>query len=61
MKVIVDTSAWSLALRRTSPSPEIAEEVSRLIRHGRVQMLGPIRQELLSGIRSTERFAALRK
>ena len=39
---------------------EVVQEVERLVRQGRVQMLGVIRQELLSGIRTGERFAALR-
>jgi predicted nucleic acid-binding protein len=39
---------------------EPAAEVERLVRQGRLQMLGVIRQELLSGIRSSERFRSLR-
>jgi hypothetical protein len=31
-------------------------DIGRLIREGRVQMMGAIRQELLSGIREEERF-----
>jgi len=60
MKVIVDTSVWSLVLRRTAPSRAATDEVERLVRQGRIQMLGVIRQELLSGIRTAERFRALR-
>ena len=60
MKVIVDTSVWSLVLRRTAPSAATTDEVERLVRQGRIQMLGLIRQELLSGIRTAERFRALR-
>jgi predicted nucleic acid-binding protein len=60
MKVIVDTSAWSLALRRKSPHADVFTEVERLVRRGRVQMLGVIRQESLSGIETAERFADLR-
>lgn len=61
MKVIVDTSVWSLALRRDSPvddSRVIA--CRRLIVDGRVAMLGPIRQEVLSGIRHRPQFEKLR-
>ena len=53
MKVIVDTSVWSLALRRDaneSLAPD--QELRHLIHDHRVQMIGPIRQEILSGIRS---------
>lgn len=66
MKIIVDSSVWSLALRRRSAPLEDAESnaVSRLralLDDDRVVMLGPIRQELLSGIRSPQQFEALRR
>jgi predicted nucleic acid-binding protein len=53
----VDTSVWSLALRRAQKvrSAE-AEELRRLVADHRVEIIGPIRQEILSGIRSPERF-----
>jgi len=62
MKVLVDTSVWSLALRRNAPadSPEVAELIE-LIRELRVQMIGPVRQELLSGIKSIAQFTKLRE
>jgi predicted nucleic acid-binding protein len=61
MNVLVDTSAWSLALRRQSPrGTSIEHELGQLIREGRVRMLGAIRQELLSGTRTTEQFKKLR-
>lgn len=61
MNVLVDTSVWSLALRRTTvgTAPE-ALELTELIGEGRVLMLGAIRQELLSGVRSSEQFKRLR-
>ena len=34
--------------------------LSELIREGRVQMMGAIRQELLSGLREEEKFVKLR-
>jgi predicted nucleic acid-binding protein len=62
MKVLVDTSVWSLALRRRTRSEEPAVEQLRwLIDQGRVAMIGPIRQELLSGVRAAESFERLRK
>jgi len=62
MKVLVDTSVWSLALRRDLPSdgPEVSELIE-LIKEARVQMIGPVRQELLSGIKSQAQFQKLRK
>lgn len=61
MKVLVDTSVWSLALRRNMPGDSAeAAELLELIRELRVQMIGPIRQEILSGIRSSAQFSTLR-
>lgn len=65
MNVLVDTPVWSLALRRKHADLNAREQVltralAELIREGRVQMMGAIRQELLSGIRDEERFRSLR-
>lgn len=65
MTVLVDTPVWSLALRRKSVDLNARERVltealAELIREGRAQMMGVIRQELLSGIREEERFHKLR-
>jgi hypothetical protein len=52
--VIVDTSVWSLALRRATPRRDgIVSELGELIKEGRVVMLGPVRQEILSGVRTS--------
>ncbi len=61
MNVVVDTSVWSLALRRQQATlaPE-AIELAELIREGRAEILGPIRQELLSGVRDKRQFELLR-
>ena len=61
MNVLVDTSVWSLALRRAAAntSAETAELVA-LIREGRVAMIGAIRQEVLSGVRAPEQYRRLR-
>lgn len=63
MRVVVDTSVWSLALRRATPAPRsaVVAELGRLIADGRVVMLGPVRQELLSGIRELAQFERLRE
>jgi len=62
MKVIVDTSIWSLALRRGDQSRiPCVEELCSLIQDYRVQMIGPIRQEILSGIRSESQFIDLKR
>ncbi|WP_198166482.1 hypothetical protein [Picosynechococcus sp. PCC 7117] len=56
MQTIVDTSVWSLALRRKEPSellPQVSE-LQRLIIADEVVILGLIRQEILSGIRNLD-------
>ncbi len=60
MRVLVDTSVWSLALRRRAPVHPAAEELRRLVTGGRAALIGPIRQEVLSGIRDTAMFKRLR-
>jgi len=65
MNLLVDTPVWSLALRRKaadlSPSEErITQALADAIRDGRAQLIGVVRQELLSGIREEERFKKLR-
>jgi predicted nucleic acid-binding protein len=61
VRIIVDTGAWSEFFRRSARAPSpIAQEVARLVRADVIQMLGPIRQELLSGARPDERFTQLR-
>jgi predicted nucleic acid-binding protein len=61
MNVLVDTSVWSLALRRraTSRSAE-ALELAELVREGRAEILGPVRQELLSGVVGPKQYETLR-
>jgi hypothetical protein len=62
MKVIVDTSIWSLALRRDRVEENIyVEELEELIKELRAQLIGPVRQELLNGIKSEKQFRLLRK
>jgi predicted nucleic acid-binding protein len=61
VNVLVDTSVWSLSLRRAKRVDDgVSKELSELIREGRVVMMGPIRQELLSGIKVKSQFELLR-
>jgi predicted nucleic acid-binding protein len=65
MMVLVDTSVWSLALRRKQADLSPAEEdlknsLRELVRDGRAQIIGSVRQELLSGIRVEETFRRVR-
>ena len=61
MKVLIDTCIWSLALRRQKPKDKsIINDFETLIRDFRVQLIGPIRQEILSGIKSEIQFKKLK-
>lgn len=61
MSVLIDTSIWSLALRRrrrqlNAEQSHLVDEWRRLIEDGNAVIAGPIRQEILSGIRAKEQF-----
>jgi len=65
MRVLVDTSVWSLALRRPPASLNEREAahvaaMRRFIDEFRILMIGPVRQELLSGVRHRDQFKRLR-
>jgi len=66
MRVLVDTPVWSLALRR-KPSDlalrerRIAEQLREIVDDGRAQLIGSVRQELLSGLREEAQFRRLRE
>jgi predicted nucleic acid-binding protein len=64
--VLVDTSIWSLALRRRAAALAAAEarlvdEWADLVTNGLAGLIGPVRQEILSGVRRPEVFQALRR
>jgi hypothetical protein len=59
MMVLVDTCIWSYALRHKKPNPEIEQVLKEIITHGRLAIIGPIRQEILSGISSVSQFEVL--
>ena len=65
MNILVDTSVWSLALRRKKESlsaneKSLVAELSEVIREGRARVIALVRQELLSGIKTTEQYEKLR-
>jgi len=62
MSVLVDTSIWSQAFRRSDvdEESEFVLELRELIADGNAIMIGPVRQELLSGIRDWSQFETLR-
>lgn len=63
MNVLVDTNIWSLAFRRqrvATDDPNVAE-LRQLVQENRAQIIGIVRQELLSGIRDAKQFQTLKE
>ena len=65
MQVIVDTSVWLLAMRRSQALTEPVQQqalgaLKDLIVDTRALMLGAVRQELLSGIKDRNQWEKLR-
>lgn len=61
MRVVVDTSVWSAALRHDAESLSEGERdcvsaLAELVREGRCVMLGVIRQELIQGLAGLKEF-----
>lgn len=60
MNVLVDTSVWSLALRRAASANPARHKLEELILDGRASIIGQIRQELLSGLKIATQFELLK-
>jgi predicted nucleic acid-binding protein len=63
MKLLVDTSVWSVALRRKAISSEeraVVAKLQELIESLQVVIIGPVRQEILSGIADDKQFELLK-
>jgi hypothetical protein len=61
MKYLIDTSVWSLVLRRSeSKNENVVQLLSKLIDRKEVVFCGAVRQELLSGIRDSNQFEILK-
>jgi len=60
MKILVDTCIWSQVLRKKTPNLNLTKQLKDFISDGRVVMIGPIRQELLSGIPTPSQFNKLK-
>ena len=62
MKVLVDTPVWSYAFR--TPNKEYQRErehLTSLVRDQRALIIGPIRQEILSGYSDLHKFQILKE
>ena len=67
MKLLIDASVWSLFLRRkpaanlSNEEREIVAVLTEAVGDGRVAIIGPIRQEMLSGIKEPAQYERLRR
>lgn len=61
MMVIADSNIWSEAFRKTRGNRKYSVELGHLITEGMIVMLGPIRQEVLSGIKSQEKYEQVKR
>lgn len=66
MNVLVDTSVWSLAFRRkpedlNAVEQTLVQELRQLVQEDRAQLLGVVRQQVLSGIKNHHQFEKLRQ
>ncbi len=64
--VLIDTTIWSLALRRAKRKLSTTEQRLvaawvELVKTGAATLIGPIRQEILSGVRHQRDFDKLRR
>jgi len=59
-KVLIDTNIWSAFLRRSNEEEKVLRRnFFELVESSRISIIGPIRQEILSGIRDPIRFEKL--
>jgi predicted nucleic acid-binding protein len=65
VNALIDTSVWSLVLGRkpadlSAADQRFVDELADLVREGRARIIGLVRQELLSGIKSGAQYEELR-
>src|SRR5947207_764290 len=65
MNVLVDTSVWSVVFRRKPADLNVLEksivaEFIELVKEGRARIIGLVRQEFLTGIRTVAQYEKLR-
>ncbi|MDR2480804.1 MAG: PIN domain-containing protein [Spirochaetaceae bacterium] len=62
MKVLVDTPVWSSAFRKKAGSANsaIIDNLVHLIKNAQIEIIGAIRQEVLSGISDKNKFHELK-
>jgi len=61
-QVVIDTNIWSTFLRRKNPEDQqLRNNIEMLLKENRISIIGPIRQEILTGIRDASKFLILRE
>ena len=61
VRILVDSCVWSAVLRRGSlASDSVRIGMERLIEGGCVELIGPVRQEVLPGVRTESQSESLR-
>ena len=60
MNVIPDTCIWSESLRKRKGDPAVIQALRNLLLDERVEIIGPVRQEILSGISATLLFESVK-
>ncbi|MBI5417315.1 PIN domain-containing protein [Candidatus Poribacteria bacterium] len=61
MKILVDTCVWSQVLRYKNLNLTLESKLKEFIKDNRIVIIGPIRQELLSGISNESQFESLKE
>ncbi len=60
--ILVDTCIWSEALRKNKTKyPGVVDTLARIVTENQAAIIGPIRQELLSGVKERNMFTQLRE
>ena len=64
MKVLVDTCIWSYAFRRNKQKnndhSNAIKELTELVKESRIEIIGSVRQEILSGIKHEAQFTRIK-
>ena len=61
-QVLIDTNIWSTFFRRNKPEDQkLRANLEMLMQENRISMIGPIRQEILTGIKEYNKFLVLKE
>jgi predicted nucleic acid-binding protein len=61
-QVLIDTNIWSTFFRRNKPEDQkLRANIEMLMQENRISMIGPIRQEILTGIKDDNKYAILKE